>query len=59
MRVRNRLLGHTGWIQAMSCRHDDGSILASVDDETVYVWNILSGRCLQRLPVRRLALANE
>lgn len=30
---------------------DDGSILASTDDEAVRVWNILSGECLHRLSV--------
>jgi WD40 repeat protein len=52
VRMRARLFGHTGWIQAITFRQDDGSILASVDDDTVRVWNILSGDCIHRLPVR-------
>jgi WD40 repeat protein len=53
-RVRARLFGHTGWIQAITFRSDDddGSILASVDDDTVRVWNIFSENCLHRLQVR-------
>jgi WD40 repeat protein len=43
--------GHAGWIQAISFRDDDGSILASVDDDTVYVWNIIHSLCLYRLSV--------
>jgi WD40 repeat protein len=51
--MRARLYGHTGWIQAIAFRDDDeGSILASVDDDTVRVWNILSENCLHRLRVR-------
>lgn len=51
-RIRNRLFGHTGWIQAIAFRNDDeGSILASVDDDTVRVWNVFSGVCLHRLQV--------
>jgi len=51
--MRARLFGHTGWIQAVTFRgDDDGSILASADDDTVRVWNIFSGNCLHRLPVR-------
>jgi WD40 repeat protein len=52
VRMRARLFGHTGWIQAITFCQDDGSILASVDDDTVRVWNILSGDCIHRLPVR-------
>lgn len=55
-RIRNRLFGHTGWIQAIAFRgggggDDDGSTLASIDDDTVHVWNIFSGVCLHRLQV--------
>ncbi|CAF0735576.1 unnamed protein product [Adineta ricciae] len=51
-RIHARLFGHIGWIQAIAFRdgdNDDGSILASVDDESVCVWNILSGDCIHRL----------
>ena len=51
-RIRARLFGHTGWIQAVTFRNDDGSILASVDDDTVRIWNIATNDCLQRLSVR-------
>jgi WD40 repeat protein len=52
-RIRARLFGHTGWIQAIAFRGDeDVSILASVDDDTVRVWNIFSENCLHRLQVR-------
>lgn len=52
-RIRNRLFGHSGWIQAITFRNDDdGSTLASVDDDTVRVWNVLRGDCLHRLSVR-------
>ncbi|CAF0837935.1 unnamed protein product [Rotaria sordida] len=50
-RIRARLFGHTGWIQAVVFRDDDGSILASTDDETVCVWNIFSNDCLHRLAI--------
>ncbi|UJR26955.1 hypothetical protein I4U23_008262 [Adineta vaga] len=51
-RIHARLFGHTGWIQAIVFRNgdeDNGSILASVDDDSVRVWNILSGECIHRL----------
>jgi WD40 repeat protein len=51
-RMRARLFGHTGWIQAIAFSDDDGTILASVDDDTVRVWNIFSSDCLHRLSVR-------
>jgi WD40 repeat protein len=52
-RITARLFGHTGWVQAVAFRDDgDGSTLASVDDDTVCVWNIFSGNCLHRFPVR-------
>ncbi|CAF5187455.1 unnamed protein product, partial [Rotaria magnacalcarata] len=50
-RVRTRLFGHAGWIQAITFRDDDGSILASTDDDTVRVWNIFSNDCLHRLSI--------
>ncbi len=51
-RIRARLFGHTGWIQAVTFRdHDDGTTLASADDDTVRIWNIINGNCLHRLPV--------
>ncbi|CAF4441544.1 unnamed protein product [Rotaria socialis] len=50
-RVRVRLFGHAGWIQAITFRDDDGSILASTDDDTVRVWNIFSNDCLHRLSI--------
>ncbi|CAF3433421.1 unnamed protein product [Rotaria sp. Silwood1] len=50
-RIRARLFGHTGWIQAIAFRNDDGSILASIDDDTVRVWNIFSNDCLHRLSI--------
>jgi WD40 repeat protein len=52
MRMRARLFGHAGWIQAITFRNDDGSILASIDDDTVRVWNVLTGDCLHRFSVR-------
>ena len=56
-RVRNRLFGHTGWIQAVNFREDDdGATLASADDDTVRVWNVLRGDCLHRLSVRLFRL---
>jgi len=51
LNIHSHLFGHVGWIQALSFRNDNGSILASVDDETVHVWNIISGLCLHQLPV--------
>ncbi|CAF3939032.1 unnamed protein product [Rotaria sp. Silwood2] len=50
-RIRARLFGHTGWIQAVIFRDDDGSILASIDDDAVRVWNIFSNDCLHRLAI--------
>ena len=54
-RVRSRLTGHAGWIQAVTF-HDDGSTLASIDDDTACIWNIFTGECLHRLPVGTLNL---
>lgn len=54
--MRARLFGHNGWIQAITFPRnddDDGSMLASADDEAVHVWNILTNECLHRLSVRR------
>jgi WD40 repeat protein len=51
-RIRARLFGHTGWIQAITFRDDDdGTTLASADDDTVRIWNIISGNCIHQLPV--------
>ncbi|CAF5055183.1 unnamed protein product, partial [Rotaria magnacalcarata] len=36
---------------AITFRDDDGSILASTDDDTVRVWNIFSNDCLHRLSI--------
>jgi WD40 repeat protein len=58
-RVRSRLLGHAGWIQAVSFRDTDTSILASADDETAYLWNIFSGVCLQRFSVSSSRIASS
>lgn len=54
-RIRTRLFGHTGWVQAVSFRNDEeGATLASADDDTVRVWNVIRGECLRRLSVRML-----
>ena len=53
--VRSRLTGHAGWIQAVTF-HDDGSTLASIDDDTACIWNIFTSECLHRLPVGTLNL---
>jgi len=51
-RIQTRLFGHSGWIQALTFRDDDGSILASIDDDTVHIWSIFSGDCIHRFSVR-------
>ncbi|CAF1255166.1 unnamed protein product [Adineta steineri] len=51
-RIHARLFGHAGWIQAVTFRDDDeGSTLASVDDESVRVWDIFTGDCIHRLSI--------
>ena len=50
-RIHSRLYGHTGWIHAVVFRDDPGSVLASIDDDTVRVWNILTSICSHRLKV--------
>ncbi|UJR22180.1 hypothetical protein I4U23_025244 [Adineta vaga] len=50
-RMHSRLFDHKGWIQAITFRDDHGSILASIDDDTVRIWNILTSVCLHRLKI--------
>ncbi|CAF0946119.1 unnamed protein product [Adineta ricciae] len=50
-RIHSRLYGHTGWIHAVVFRDNPGSILASIDDDTVRVWNILTSICSYRLKI--------
>ena len=52
--MRARLFGHTGWIHAIAFplnEHEDGSLLASADDEMVRVWNIITNQCIHKLAV--------
>jgi hypothetical protein len=44
---------------AVSFHDDNGSILGSTDDDTVYVWNIIRDLCLHRLTVNSLFLRTE
>lgn len=54
--MHSRLFGHEGWIQALTFRADESFVLASVDDETVCVWNIVAGVCSHRLKVRSVSV---
>ncbi|OKL62331.1 hypothetical protein UA08_02283 [Talaromyces atroroseus] len=52
-----RLVGHWHWVKAISFSHD-GKLLASAsEDDTLKLWNPLTGRCLQTILLQSKARA--
>lgn len=46
--------GHEGWVQALSFSSDGGYLASASDDETVRVWDVLTGQCIKTLEVSTL-----
>ena len=45
------MTGHTGWVQALSFSNDGIYVASASDDETVRVWDVVTGSCIKVLEV--------
>ena len=46
--------GHDGWVQALSFSSDGLYLASASDDESVRVWDVLTGECIKVLEVTNL-----
>jgi WD40 repeat protein len=45
---------HDGWVQALSFSSDGLYLASASDDESVRVWDVLTGECIKVLEVTNL-----
>ena len=46
-----KLEGHEGWVQAVTFSPDGLYVASACDDDSVRVWDIVTGTCIKELEV--------